>query len=370
MTPRPMGIDFDAERWSQIKETSRLWWAGELERPLIPVRFGGRDPGRTKPEVPLLSQTNCHDFSFTPEQVIDRIDYELATYHYFGDAFPCFKMSCFGPGVIAAFFGATLDNSTGSVWFHPPARRPIGDIHFRFDPDNVWFRRLCDLYRAGMERWQGQVLMTMTDLGGNLDILSTFRPGEDLLLDLYDEPDEIKRLVWEAHEAWHQYYNALNEVLQPINPGYADWAEIYSEQPSYMLQCDFSYMIGPEMFKEFARPELAASSRRLGRAFYHMDGRGQIPHLDSILEIPGLGGVQWVPGAGAPGCGHWPEIYRKIAASSKRIQVIGGLDELDAVAGQLGSAKGICLLGALGGGSESDTPELRRNLARHGIEAG
>jgi len=39
----------------------------------------------------------------------------------------------------------------------------------------------------------------MTDLGGNLDILSTFRPGTDLLLDLYDHPEDVKRLTGEAH---------------------------------------------------------------------------------------------------------------------------------------------------------------------------
>ena len=363
-----MSIDFTPERWALIKDTTRRWWARELDRPLIPVRVGGRDPGRAKPDVPLLSQENCHDFSISADQIIDRIDYELSTYHYLGDSFPFFSMDVFGPGVVAAFLGATLDNSTGRVWFHPPARKPIREIHFRFDPDNAWFLRICDIYRAGLRRWQGQVLMPMTDLGGNMDIPSTFRPGEELLMDLYDEPEEAKRLVWEAHEAWHQYFDALNDVLQPVNPGYSDWAQIYSEKPAYMLQCDFSYMIGPEMFEEFVLPELAASCRRLEQSFYHMDGIGQLPHLDLLLAIPELGGVQWSPGEGKPDCRHWPETYQKIAAAKKNIQLIGGFDVLDAVASQLGSGKGIHLTGSLLWGLEKDSPALRRNLARYGIE--
>lgn len=358
-----MSIDFTPERWDQIKESTRRWWADDLDRPLIPVRLDGRDPGRKKPDVPLLSQSNCEDFSISPDQVIDRIDYELSTYHFLGDAFPCFNMHCFGPGIAAAFLGATLDNSTGGVWFYPPDQRPLGEIHFRFNPDNPWFLRLCDIYRAGMNRWQGQVLMTMTDLGGILDILSTFRPGEELLMDLLDEPDEVKRLVWEAHEAWHQYYNALNGVLQPVNPGYSDWSQIYSEKPCYILQSDFSYMIGTEMFEEFVRPELASSCRRLQRSFYHLDGKGQIAHLDSILKIPELSGVQWIPGAGAPDCRHWPEIYRKIAMADKRIQLIGGFDVLDAVIRQLGSGRGICLE-TVRNGTEA---EIRTNLERYGL---
>jgi hypothetical protein len=75
-----MAIDFDKTRWDKLKATSKQWWAGQLDRPMIPVVLGGRDPGREKPDVPLLSQANCHDFSVSPEQIIDRIDYELSTY--------------------------------------------------------------------------------------------------------------------------------------------------------------------------------------------------------------------------------------------------------------------------------------------------
>ncbi len=364
-----MPIDFSPERWKRIKETYSRWWDGELERPLVPVRAGGRDPGRPKPDVPLLSQDNCHDFSITPEQIIDRIDYELSTFHYLGDAYPYFGMHCFGPGIAAVFMGARLDNSTGRIWFHPPAKKPISEIQFRFDPDNAWFRRICDIYRAGMQRWQGQVLMSMTDLGGPMDILATFRPGEELLMDLYDEPEDVKRLVQEAHEAWHQYFNALNDLLQPVNPGYSDWSEIYSEKQSSIIQCDFCYMISPDMFKEFVLPQLSAHCQRLGRSFYHLDGVGQLPHLDSILTIPELGGVQWVPGDGKPGCSHWPEVYQKISAAGKNMQVWGGFDVLDAVMGQIGTGKGIHLADGPGllSGELSDSAELRKKLASYEI---
>ena len=358
-----MSIEFTSGQWQDVRESASIWWAGQLVRPLISVRLEGRDPGRTKPETPLLGQSNCHDFSIPPDRIIDRIDYELSATHFLGDAFPCFNMHCFGPGIAAGFLGATVDNSSGGVWFHPPERKPIGDIRFEFNPDNPWFRRICAIYQAGMNRWQGQVLMTMTDLGGILDILSTFRPGEELLLDLLDEPEEVKRLVREAHEAWHQYYLALNEVLQPVNPGYSDWSLIYSEVPCYILQSDFSYMIGVDMFEEFVLPELAASCRRLPRSFYHLDGKGQIPHLDSLLRIPELSGVQWIPGAGAPDCRHWPEIYGKIAAANKRIQLVGGFDVLDEVIRQLGSGRGICI-NIFGNDSVS---EMRRILDGYGI---
>ena len=82
------------------------------------------------------------------------------------------------------------------------------------------------------------------------------------------------------------------------------------------------------MFREFVRDELEASSRRLPRCFFHVDGRGQLPHLDMILAMGRINGVQWVPGPGAPSCDHWIDIYRRIFAAGKKAQLggaVGGL---------------------------------------------
>jgi hypothetical protein len=338
-----MPIDFSPERWEQVRTTYRKWWAGELARPIIPIELVGRDPGRPMPDAPLLTQANCANFAYSPEQLIDRIDYELARKVYLGDAFPWFNMDVFGPGVAAAFMGARLDNTSGRVWFWPPrADVPITDIHLEYDPDNPWLKRLKALCAAAMNRWQGQVLMSMTDLGGNLDIPATFVTTQTLLTELYDHPEEVERLTWEAHACWRRFYDEINAILQPVNPGYTDWSGIYSEQPSYMLQCDFSYMISPRMFAHFVLPELSATCQRLPRTFYHLDGIGQLHHLDLVLSIAELDGVQWVPGDGKPDCAHWPEVYRKIVAAGKKIQLVnGGLDAVAAVIEQIGAHKGV-----------------------------
>ncbi|HEY3376175.1 MAG TPA: hypothetical protein VGL77_01665 [Armatimonadota bacterium] len=338
-----MSIDFGPERWEQLREDARRWWAGELPRPLVQLT-APRDPGRAAPALPRVSRdTTSYDLAVTPEAIVDYVDYSLASQHYLGDAFPGFWPD-FGPGVIAAFMGAEATPGDNTVWFHPRQKQGIGDIHFAFDGDNIWYQRMQAINHAALERWQGQVLTAMTDLGGNLDILSTFRPSEELLFDLYDDPDEVKRLTWEAHHVWWQYYDAFNAVLQPVNPGYSAWTSLYSETPYYILQCDFAYMIGPEMFDEFVKPELAATSDRLGNAFYHLDGAGQLPHLDSLLEIPSLKGVQWVPGDGAPSYEHWPQVYRKIRDAGKLVQLWTSMASFDSLVEQVGSAAGFAVM--------------------------
>ena len=80
-------------------------------------------------------------------------------------------------------------------------------------------------------------------------------------------------------------------------------------------------MISPEMFGEFVLPELRQSCKRLERSFYHLDGKGELPHLPQLLEIEELDGIQWVPGAGNGTPLDWLDVYRMIAAADKKMWV-------------------------------------------------
>lgn len=357
-----MSLDFNMERWARIREDSNAWWAGQLDRPLIQFVIDGNDPGRPKPDLPLYAYQAFYDLSIPVEAIIDRIDYDLSCKRFLGDAFPAFWPN-FGPGVVAAFLGAKLETSlkNQTVWFRPAHEDEIGNLSLQYDPDNIWFNRIESLCKAAVQRWEGSVQIGMTDLGGNLDILSVFRPGGKLILDLYDSPDRVKELTWSAHQLWWRYFDEFNSIIQPCNPGYSTWAGLFSSETHYMLQCDFAYMIGPDMFDEFVKPELEASCKRLKNAFYHLDGPGQLPHLDSLLRIDELKGIQWVPGEGAPACKHWPEVYRKIRDAGKLIQVFGDPETLDAIADQLGSAKGILLSGQV-----SSEGEAKKCLGKYG----
>lgn len=361
-----MGIQFSGNDWDRIKKAYTRWWNGELDRPLIPVHLKGRDPGRPMPHAPLLQRGNCTDLSIPAKELIDRIDYELSTYEFLGDAYPVYNLDSFGPGVVAAFLGAKMESTTDTVWFHPKEILPISELHFEYDGNNIWLNRIKEICYEGMKRWQGQVLVTMPDLGGTLDILSTFRPSENLLLDLYDEPEEVKRLVWEIHELWWKYYQEINSVLQPLNPGYSDWARIYSATPSYVLQCDFSYMISPQFFDEFVKPELYASCKKLDHSLYHLDGIGELNHLDSILAMPELDAVQWVPGDGKPPQAEWPDVMRRIAAAGKKQQILGpGMAHFDQAASILGTAKGLEAQGITG--NVEQKKEIMESLKKYRV---
>ena len=338
-------------------ETYEKWWEGELNRGIFPVAIKGFEPKRPEPKYPYNDQmlfgddqSLFADRSITPREVIDCIDYGLSTMEFLGDYFPHCNMTFSGPGVAAAFLGASVKLSDKRVWFFPEKETDIRDLHFEYDPDNYWLNRIKEITLEGVKLWGNDVVIGLPDLGGVLDILAVFRSTEGLLLDLYDHPEDVTRLVKEICDLWHIYFNEIAALYAKDNV-YSDWSGLLSKKPAYMLQSDFSYMIGNDMFNEFVLPELAESCGRLGRGCYHLDGIGQLSHLNSLLQIKNLRLIQWVPGSGEPEGKNWDNVYNRIWDSGRLTQkwpeIIGDyMPSLDKTVVERGSSKGIanCLM--------------------------
>ena len=315
-----MGIHFDRQRLQAVLENYELWWEGKLDRALVRGVITGYYPPSHTAKAPRLSQATCHDFSWTAEEVIDAEDAFLSTCEYFADGYPVMDFAAFGPGVLAAMLGSELDNGRGQIWFLPCAE-DITKLQIAYDPENKWAKRIKELYRAGIDRWNGSVIMTLPDLGGILDILASLIGAENLMFALVDEPEEVKRVQGEIQQAWYEAYRDFSEALAPQG-AITDWNGILSRERGYIPQCDFSYMLGPEMFDEFVMPILREDMKRLRHTIYHLDGIGAKKHLERLLTLPELNAIQWVYGVGQPGPYAWVDLYQKVLDAGKQIMII------------------------------------------------
>ena len=62
--------------------------------------------------------------------------------------------------------------------------------------------------------------------------------GAALLLDLYDRPGDVERLLWQAHERWWRYWDRCNGVLQPAQTIFAVWINDAVLQSSGVVSFD------------------------------------------------------------------------------------------------------------------------------------
>lgn len=329
-----INIHFTDEDWQRIERDWTSWWNHDIDRPMV-IIYDEKPTGDIEPYnvfsefIPNLLK----DISL--DEIIDRYQYGLETKRFYGDAWPKWWPN-FGPGIMSAFLGSKVYSNPNTVWFEPSGQISPEKLQINYDSHNIWWQKVKKLTALAVERWGSNVNIGHTDIGGNLDILASLRGTEALLMDLCDVPDKIECLTGEITRLWIRYYDELDTIIRKTGKGTTPWAPIWSPKRCYMLQCDFSYMISPQMFERFVLPDLAACCEIMDHAFYHLDGKGQIPHLDMLLSLPKMCGIQWVPGDGAPPPEKWLPLLKRIRDAGKLCQLYISAESARTIVSQLG----------------------------------
>jgi len=336
-----MGINlqFDEDKRAGIQQAWSQWWTGELERPIVLMRGRSRrlpwDPTQLTKEFFLETSV---------DKILDHYQPRLENVRYYGDSLPTFG-PYFGSGIATAFLGGNVEPrpEERTVWFQANEPTPFEDLHFTYDPDNVWWRRVVEITERAVERWGDRITICYAVLGGIIDLLGTFRRTQQLLYDLYEAPEEVIRLTKDITDVWVRYYEELTDIISEAGLGTTNYANLWSPGRTYMHESDFIYMISAEMFERFVLPNLDRCFRQMDHAFYHLDGKGAIRHLDMLLSLESLRGIQWVPGEGQPQASEWMSLLGRIRAAGKLCQVYVNPDGAREIVRELGG-RGFCFV--------------------------
>lgn len=303
------------EDWDEIREIYRAWWDRQLDYPIIQV---------VSPKDGIERYRSYDGWGFLrykdhPERVLEIFEEWCKDTFFGGEAYPNLWINL-GPGVLASYYTGFLrfDGNTNTSWFEYPL--PWEEVErLEFREDNEWWQYTRYITELSIDRGKDKFVVGMTDIGGVLDVLSSFRGSQNLLIDLIEEADRVSNMLDKILTSWFKVYRELNNIIKESQEGTSAWMGIWCHKRWYPLQCDFSYMISPKMFERFVAPHIESQCRWLDYSIYHLDGPGEIPHLDILLDIPELTGIQWVPGAGNPQCDSpkWFPMYKKILSKGK-----------------------------------------------------
>ena len=349
------------------------WWAHKLDRPIIQVTLN--DASRnvsgdffgSEYRKKILSAS--YDMNMPVEEAAKVIEQAYLSVSFLGDAFPVFYMR--PTGVLGAYIGQSwgINQNLGTVWFNKTNQTLEEIADSTINMNNPLLERSIALTEAAQKCFNGNIAIGFPDFGGVFDILASMYDPNELLPDLYDDEEAVKKAangIFECLKSAIKLFESHIDIQGLL--GYTCWATMLSQKPYYVMQNDFSAMIGPKMFDDYYLPILREESRMVDRTFYHLDGPGAVCHLDSIVSVDEIAGVQWVNGAGAAGLDQWPDIYRKIIAKNKLCQVfINGANELhyiDNIVDIVGTTKGLCFICT---GNISEEKEFEKYLCRYGV---
>jgi len=350
---------------NETKQRYNAFWAGDAHERCC-LYLTGWSGARDGPKPADLVQ-QWEDPAYRTSKALWNAENTL----YYADAFPSAFVN-FGPGCLSAMIGGSYKWARSTVWFeNEPVitdwkNAPTPVLHL----ESAMYQMvdtLTEHFLAAGENGR-KFYTSLTDIGGTYDILASLRGTENLLLDLYDHPDEVKAYIEQLQPLWMDYFSQYANRLIARQGCVTNWMPIWSDRPWYPLQCDFSYMISPEMFEAFILPDLRYQTENMDRSVYHLDGPGELPHVKHLLSLPRLNAIQWTAGDGNESLGNprWFGLYEEIQAAGKSLVLLGvPFEELENLLRHV-SAKGLYI--ACGGCDANRAREIVRMAEAFGVK--
>lgn len=331
------------ENWDKTSQRLDALWQNEIvDRCCISV-IAPKTRDTVFSEPAPKTQDELRKWYLDGPTLADRWERMFEKQYYGGDGYPCL-WSNFGTAGHAKYIrGAKYQFTPETVWFEPTIRDWESDMPV-FDPSCAILDREVETMKYLAARGMGKYYVSMPDNCGVMDSLAHLRGTDNLLIDLIDEPEQIPPALNVMTDALKAACVRQFEVIRENNDGGCVHGWMLTRAPGthMQLQVDFSVMISPAMYEEFAMPELEAMTNWLDYSTYHLDGQEQIRHLDMLLSLPRLNMIQWTPVAGQPPTSDFIPVLQKIQKAGKGLVLYPSKKEVEKLLDGL-SPKGLFL---------------------------
>ncbi len=315
------------EDLQEAKERMKAWWDHEIiDRPVLSYNIPA---GKNSIKALIASTPLCWDLAKDfdgIEPILDTLENNSDGLIFGGECIPSYFPN-YGPGIMASVLGVTPEFKANTMWFHKPTE--VKDIisvleSVKLNANNEWYSRLKRITEYAAKRAvKGNYHVSMTDLGGILDILISFIGSTNIIVTMKRNPELIDTCRAIIMEKYLKVYDELQDIINKYVDGCNSWLNVWCPKRYYTMQCDFSVMLSPKWFKRFVLPDLIEQAEHMDYSIYHLDGPEEIKFIDDIL--PHVTGIQYVPGLkpGMPqdGADKWMPLYKKIQKAGKNIQM-------------------------------------------------
>ncbi len=304
--------------FEKILARFEAWWHGEIiDRPLVSLSV---DPER-EPKLPAKTHKTQRDRWFDFDFDMDTIEANLEVAAFVGDSFPSYYLDL-GPELCATVFGCELEFGENTSWSVPVAKS-IRDVpKIKPDLNNVYWRAIRRATQELLERGKGKWLAAIPDFHTNGDLLASLRDPQELCLDCADDLEGVRLACEYVTDFYIPMYEDFWRLLDAAGQPTIAWTPAPHAGKTYVTNCDFICMISPKMFEEAILPSIVREMRYLDCNLFHLDGPNALHHLDALLALKELNGVQWVYGAGHGPAARWGDVYKRVQAAGKCVQVL------------------------------------------------
>jgi hypothetical protein len=288
----------------------------------------------------LLPESPDIEFQQTdPDLHQARLHAEFGNRYYGGESLPIS-----GTHLGYAFFGGKPAFERGAsgygitdYMFVDPVIEDWQRTPYRFDANSKWCRRFLEITRREYAESHGKYLSTLGAVLAPTDVLGLLRGYGPLCFDMFDNPEQVRQALRELRRAYRWAWGWFHDLSDADRNG-SEIVSMWGPGRNVCLSCDFSCLIGPELYREFVMPEMEELTRWFDHSFYHLDGEDALQHIPALLELEHLDGIQFNPGhrdAHYP-VTRWLPLFKQIQDAGKLVQLSASHEEVETVLEVLG----------------------------------
>ena len=324
-----MPIDGIDDFEMRLKRQDAFWDREIIDRACVNMVFPAQEPVCALPQKQHEShEARWMDIEFQAEKALA----EVKNMVYMGDALPN-RWPDLGPDFLPSLYGGKITFEQDTSYIKPFLDAwPEDPTILAPSREHPYWAKMEELYAAFLEIGKHAFYTGIPDLHPGADCLVGIRGPQNMAMDLFDQPDAVKAALKVIDGDFAGVYDHYYEKLRAAGQAVTGWAGVVSTRKWHVPSNDFSFMISPSQFDEFFLEGLRNEINYFEATLHHLDGPGCLSHIDSLLGIEKLNAIQWVWGAGNGTVVDWLDVFKKVQAAGKGVQLLqvhpGDLDTI------------------------------------------
>ena len=323
-------MTIDPRLEAKLDRYRRFWERAPVERPLIGYSVGGWFPFQHfRAMQPLRERATLAPGDLRPAAFLEDYDRLLSLWEGLEDdtlhgvsPLPFFPW-------LEAMLGCRVRIGSESVWAEEGGFSYADLERIDFSGGNPWRQIYLEFVRALHERFAGRVPVGIPILRGPADMVAALRGSEQMVYDLYDEPDRFSRLAGSCAAFAAGLMHAQHDITGPVSGGYfIEQYALWAPERIARLQEDASALFSPDTYVRHLQPHDRAMAEAFPTSLIHLH-TSSLHILDRILDVDALRCIQINKDVGHVTIAEMLDSFRMVQDRERCLLIRGKLDRDD-----------------------------------------
>lgn len=227
-----------------------------------------------------------------------------------------------------AIVGCEVYATDASFVTHPSVRSMDYIKKVDMTIDDVWMGKYLEFVKKLQDFSQDWFPIGQPITRGLSDILGAMLGQEQMVYALYDEPEKMKELFFQAADVFTHVIGKQYEVLTDFHGGYSmGFYHLWCPGRCIWFQEDLSSLLSQDLYREFIKKPDEAICAGYEYTMVHLHC-SSFSILDDLMEIPSLKVIEVNKDTGGPSVEEMLPVFKKIQGK-KNLVIWGDLNEED-----------------------------------------